>query len=63
MTSLDISQAQMQDFDLAHPNFYSNDELLECMKESALQIQNYKISMTQSNTRYLKGVPVRFYYR
>ena len=32
LTSSDTSQAQIQDFELAHSNIYPIDELLECEK-------------------------------
>ena len=51
LTSSDTSQAQIQGFELAHPNIYPTDELLECTKEAVLQFQNYRISMTQGNNR------------
>ena len=44
MTRSDTSQAQIQDSELAHPNNYPTDELLECMKGLVLQIQNYRLS-------------------
>ena len=41
-----------QGFELAHPNNYHIDELLECMKGlQDLQIQNCRVSMTQGNNR------------
>jgi hypothetical protein len=40
------SQAQIQGFELAHPNIYL---IMECMKGLVLQIQNYRISMAQDN--------------
>ena len=36
---------------MVHPNIYPIYELLECMKGLVLQIQNYRISMTQGNNR------------
>jgi hypothetical protein len=42
---------------------YPIDELLECMKELALWIKNYRISMTQGNNGISVRVPVRFQYR
>lgn len=46
LNSSDTSQAQVQDYELAHPNIYSIDELLEFMKGAVLQFQNYRISRT-----------------
>jgi hypothetical protein len=40
MSSSDTSQAQIQVFELAHPNIYPISELLECRKGLLLQIQN-----------------------
>lgn len=39
LTSSDASQAQMQGFQLAHPNIYPINERLECMKGLVLHIQ------------------------
>ena len=62
MTSSDISQAQVQGFELIYPNIYPTDELLECMKWPVLQIQNYRVSMTQDKNKVseksLSEVPV-----
>ena len=57
LTSSDTSQAQIQGFELAHPNIYPINELLECMKGLVLQIQNYRISMTQGNNRISERSP------
>ena len=38
LTSSDTSQAQIQSFELAHPNVYPVNELLEYMKGHILQI-------------------------
>jgi hypothetical protein len=53
----DASQAQIQGFELAHPNIYPIDELLEGVKGPVPQIQNYKISMTQGNDRIAEMSP------
>lgn len=56
------SQAQIQGFELANPNIYSIDELLEYTQGQSYQIQNHSISMTQGNNRiwerYPRKVPV-----
>ena len=57
LTSLDSSQAQIQGFELAHASTYPIEELLECMKGSVLQIQNYRVSMTQGDNRISKRSP------
>ena len=57
LTSSDTSQAQIQGFELAHPNIYPINELLECMKVLVLQIQKYRIFMTQGNNRISKRSP------
>ena len=44
-------------FELAHPNIYPIYELLECVKVPVLQIQNYRISMTQGNDRISERSP------
>ena len=55
LTGLDTTQAQVQNFELAHPNIYPIYELLKHMKEPVLHIQSCKISMTQSNSRISEG--------
>ena len=50
----DTSQAQIQDFELICPNI---SELLEYMKKLVLQIQSYRISMTQGNNRISERNP------
>jgi hypothetical protein len=47
-----------QGFELAHPNNYHIDELLECMKGlQDLQIQNCRISMIQGTNRISQRSP------
>lgn len=53
----DSSQAKTQGSELPPPNIYPKDELLECGKKQALQIQNYRIPMTQCNNRISKWSP------
>ena len=57
LTSSDTSQAQIQGFELAHPNIYPMDELPECIKRLVLQIQNYRVSMTQGNNKISERSP------
>ena len=57
LTSSDTSQAQIQGFELAHPNIYPIKELLKCMKRLVLQIQNYRIFMTRGNNRISERSP------
>ena len=57
MTSSDTSQAQIQGFELAHPNIYPIYELVESIKGLAVQIQSCRISMTQGTRGYLRGSP------
>ena len=57
MVQLAITQAQIQGFELAHPNIYSIYELLECVKRPAPQIQSCRISMTQVRNRISKRTP------
>ena len=40
-------QAQIQGFELAHPNIYPIYELLECVKGLVLQNQSCRTSVTQ----------------
>jgi hypothetical protein len=47
--SSDSSQAQKQGFELANPNIYSIDELLEYTQGQSYQIQNHSISTTQGS--------------
>jgi hypothetical protein len=50
MNNLAIPPSPMtQDFELAHPNFCPNYELLDHGKRLVLQIQSCKISMMQGN--------------
>ena len=42
---------------MAHPNIYPIDELLKYMKGPVLQIQNYRMSMTQGNNRISEKSP------
>ena len=49
LTNSITTQGQTQGLELAHPNIYSTYELLELMKVLVLQIQSYRISMTQGN--------------
>ena len=39
---------------MAYPNIYP---IMECMKKPVLQIQNYRISMTQGNNRISEKSP------
>ena len=57
LTNSATTQAQIQGFELAHPNIYPIYELLECVKVPVLQIQNYRISMTQGNDRISERSP------
>jgi hypothetical protein len=41
-----MTQAQIQGFELAHPNTYPIDELLECVKGLILQIQSHDLHDT-----------------
>ena len=49
MTNSITTHGQIQALGLAQPNIYSIYELLVNMKRLVLQIQNYRISMTQGN--------------
>lgn len=60
MSSSDTIQAQIQGFELAHPNINSICELLESMKGQVLHIQSYRISTTQGDSRVSKGSPSKF---
>lgn len=42
---------------MAHPNIYSIDELLEHIKGLVLQVQNFKLPMTQDNNRISRRYP------
>ena len=55
--SSDTSQAQIHSFESAHPNIYPIYELLVHMKGPFLQIQNYRISMTQGNNKVFERSP------
>ena len=51
LTNSDISQAQIQVFDLAHSNICPIYELPEFMKGSVPWIHSHRIFMTQGNSR------------
>lgn len=51
------TQAQKQGFELAHPNNYPMNELLELGKSLLLQNQSCRISNTQGNIRISKKKP------
>ena len=51
-----VTQARNQDYELAHPNTHLIYEL-EHVKGLGLQIQSYRISMTQGNNRISKRRP------
>lgn len=42
---------------MAHPNIYSIDELLEHINGLVLQVQNFKLPMTQGNNRISRRYP------
>jgi hypothetical protein len=56
VTSSDISWAQIQSFG-GPPQLNPISELLGCTKGLVLQIQNYRISMTQANNRISQRCP------
>lgn len=56
-TSSDTCQAQIDVFELALPNIYNINELLEGIKGLVLQIQNYRIPMTQDSKRVSQRSP------
>ena len=51
LSSSALSQAQIQGFELAHPNIYPIYDLLEHVKGPVLKIQSCKISTTQCINR------------
>jgi hypothetical protein len=61
-TNSATTQAQIQGFELTHPNICMTYELLEHMKWLVLQIQSCRISNAQGDNRIFKGVPVRIQY-
>lgn len=58
LTNSAITQAQIQGFEVAQPNIYPIYELLEHLKGSVLQIQSWRVSMTQGNNRIAFEDPV-----
>lgn len=46
---------------MAHPDIYPITELLECMRNLVLHMQNYRISMIQENNSIIERVLVRFH--
>jgi hypothetical protein len=57
LTSADNFQFQIQMLKLAHPNIYPIEELWEDVKVLVLEIQTYRISMTQGNGRISERSP------
>lgn len=57
LTSSATIQVHIRGFELAHPNIYPIYELLEHVKGPVLQIQSFRISMTQGNNRITKRSP------
>ena len=57
MTNSITTHGQIQALGLAQPNIYSIYELLVNMKMLVLQIQKYRISMTQGNNRVSEKGP------
>lgn len=55
MTSSDTTQAKIQGFELAYPNIYPINELLESLKGPIPQTQNY--TTKQGNNRTSKSSP------
>jgi hypothetical protein len=51
------TQTQIQGFELAHPNVHLICELLERAKGPVLQIQSFRNSMTQGNSRISERSP------
>ena len=51
LTSLATLKAQIQGFELVHPNIYPIYDLLECVKGPVFQIQSCRISTTHGNHR------------
>jgi hypothetical protein len=63
LTSSATTQAQTQGFELVHPNICPIHELLEPVKRLVLQIQSYRISMTQDNHWISERSPCEDPYR
>ena len=57
LTSSATTQVQIQGYELADLNIHPIYELLEHMKGQDLQIQRYRIFMTQSTNRIPKKSP------
>ena len=51
------TQAQIQGFELTHPNIYTSHELQEYGKGPFLQIQSYRIFMTWDSNRISERSP------
>ena len=62
LTNSATTQAQIQGFELAHPNIYPTYKLLECVKGLDPQKQGCSISRTQATTGYLREASVRAEY-
>lgn len=63
LTNPAATQVQNQGYQLAHPNIHLIYGLFEHKKWMNLQIQHYRISMTQYSNRFHRGAPVRNHYQ
>ena len=57
MTNSAATQAQIQGFELIHPNIYPIYHLLECVKGLVPQSQSCTISMTSGNKKLFESSP------
>ena len=57
LTGAVLESSGLNNFELVYPNIYPIYELLEHMKGLVLQIQSYRISMTQGNNRKSERSP------
>lgn len=57
LTNSDPTQAQIQGSEFPHPNIHPIYELLEHLKRPILQIQNFRVSVTQDNNRRCETSP------
>ena len=62
LTNSATTQAQIQDFELAHPNIYPMYDLPECMKGQSCRSKAAGSPWHRATTGYLRGVPVRIQY-
>jgi E3 ubiquitin-protein ligase DOA10 len=55
--TIQVTQAEIQSFELAYPKIYLIYSILECVKGLVLMIQSFGISRTQGSNRMIERSP------